>query len=301
MIKEIPFTFRTYCPPAPAIEHVGRNYQRFPGAGYVLPSDELERDRLLLQHNLLKRNFNNTNLIFPYNPLKAYTVLDSGTGAGVWLLDVAKDISPTSMLQGVDIEDGLFPQQNVSSNMSFLVASVTSLPPKWSGLFDIIHQRLLRAALTESEWVAAVKEFNRVLQPGGWVQLAEPGHWTAGPATERWQELVDRLLQFRGFPVDIQELLPGLLRRCGFTGVHIERRSLMAGKWDGAHGCEVRDNFMGVYRGMKTPLLKLGCFGILSSEQELDNLYDAVEKEWDEMEGCSLTFLIVIGQKHADL
>jgi ubiquinone/menaquinone biosynthesis C-methylase UbiE len=114
------------------------------------------------------------------------------------LVDIAKDISPKSALQGIDTESRLFPQKPADANITFFIASTSSLPRNWSGCFDIVHQRLLRAALTDSEWVAVIKEFYRVLQPEGWAQLTEPGRWTAGTATECLQELIDRLFPAPG-------------------------------------------------------------------------------------------------------
>lgn len=69
------------------------------------------------------------------------------------------------------------------------------------------------------------------------------------------------------------------------------------GKWAGQKGIDARDNFMGVFRGMKTPILKSGGLGFVKSEAELDKLLDDLENEWDGTEGAEISFYIVTAQK----
>jgi SAM-dependent methyltransferase len=213
----------------------------------------------------------------------------------LWLLDVAKEINPKSTLCGIDIHDRPFPKPP-PPNMSFHVNSITALPSEWSERFDIVHQRLLTAALIKSEWERAVAEMYRVLKPGGWVQLCEPGLWTGGPATARLIELRARMYDHIDH-YQHSSFIPNLLAQKGFVDVKVEKTEIPIGEWAGPSGCDARDNFIGVYRGLKPHLLRVGCFGMLESEKELDDLYDAVKREWDELKGCSYGFAIVVARK----
>jgi len=298
MLSRLEPFIRPHRPPAPPIDQVEaqRDRHNYPGSDYLLPADQQEQQRLIRQHGILKNAFAGRALWCPLDISKAYFVLDSGTGAGIWLSDFAGQANPSSVLRGIDIESKLFPPRP-PLNASFSLGTITSLPAEWTGRFDLVHQRLLLMALKQAEWVTAMGEMYRVLAPGGWVQLCEPGVWTAGPATARWQELRDRLFEHFDLLLNPLEAIPKLLASAGFSNVAVETRRLDAGKWAGQPGCDVRDNFLGVYRSTKPHLLKLGCWGLVASEKELDGLFDDVQREWDDVEGCCYDFFIVTAQK----
>ncbi|KAG7441924.1 S-adenosyl-L-methionine-dependent methyltransferase [Guyanagaster necrorhizus] len=281
------------------IEHISRTFHNFPGSKYVLPADAAEHERLLLQHKVLNRAFQNRLVLAPVNLDKAQFVLDSGTGAGVWLTDLSLRISPSSILHGIDIEGRLFPS-GPAGIVSFSINSVTNLPPEWSGRFDLVHQRLLLAALTNVEWPKAVEEMFKALRPGGWIQLGEAGPWHAGENNAKLVELIRTLFVSRGLLLDIANDLPNLLKEAGFINIVIQAQDIPLGAWAGEEGCEGRDNFMGVFRGMKTPILRSGGLGIVDSEAALDKIYDAAEQEWNEHHGATLTFYIAYAQKPFD-
>jgi SAM-dependent methyltransferase len=269
---------------------------------------------MILQHRLLKAAFNNKLLYFPYDSSTPLAMLDSGTNGGgflilyhiflpimmrdigAWLFDVANEINRRSTLTGIDIQARTFPQ-SVPGNFSFSINSITALPYDWSNRFDVVHQRLLLASLKKTEWLKATAEMYRVIKPGGYVQLCEPGLWTAGPTTARFLELRNRLYDYTGLCKDFRDFIPDILKRNGFHDIKIVTVEVPAGKWAGQLGCDTRDNFIGVYRALKPHLLRFGCFGMLNSEKELDELYDAVEREWDELKGCNYGFFIAVAKK----
>ncbi|THH14922.1 hypothetical protein EW146_g5486 [Bondarzewia mesenterica] len=262
--------------PGRPIEHAARTCHNFPGASYVLPADETEKKRLVLQHEVMKRAFDGKIVLPPIDINKAQFILDSGTGGAIWLVDLASQVNPSTILHGIDIEARLFPSP-APLNLSFSINSVTALPEGWTGRFDFVHQRILKVALCSSEWPVAVAEIFRVVRPGG--------------ASSK------RLLEKRGMLVDVADRLPGMLKEAGFVNVSIEERGMKAGAWAGKDGCEVRDNYIGVYRGMKTPILNAGGLGVVDSEKEFDDFLDAVEAEWDEIEGTELEMFIMCAQK----
>ncbi|THH11695.1 hypothetical protein EW146_g7950 [Bondarzewia mesenterica] len=231
----------------PSVIHFSRGlpilpqHQIIQGSSYILPADEEEKKRydvpphvvdrlitlghirLVLQHEMIKRRYGNSIVLAPINFNQAQFILDCGTGGGDWLLDLASQINSSSILHGFDIHDKLFPS-SAPSNVSFSVNSVTTLPQGWANRFDLVHQRLLKAALRGAEWPIVVAELFRVTRHGGWLQLVEPDKWNSGEATRSHQALVMRLFNARGMLYDCVEQLPAMLEQAGFTNVKVQKR-----------------------------------------------------------------------------
>ncbi|OBZ66959.1 hypothetical protein A0H81_13343 [Grifola frondosa] len=268
------------------IVHVERNYHSFAGAQYVLPSDDPEKERLALQHRVLKKMFENRIVIPPISFDAADKILDSGTGSGIFLLDLIenKTVPVSVVLQGLDIESRLFPVEDPRimsrGNVYFTVGTVTKLPEDWENSFALVHQRLLIAALRAHEWVEALSEIYRFSLP-----------------EEKHLSLVYTLLGAKGLLRDISVHLPKMLETAGFVDVSVEERKVPLGHLGGQDGVDARNNFMGVYRGMKTPILKAGGLGFVSSEAEFDEMMDAMEKEWDDTPGAEFNFFIIYARK----
>lgn len=182
-------------------------------------------------------------------------------------------------------------------NVEFSTGSITNLPLEWSNSFKLVHQRLLVAALQLPEWKQAIGEMYRVIAPGGWLQMGEVGPWQAGPVTVEHFALLLALFKARGLVIDIYKQIPEMMREAGFVDVYEEERSMAIGSWAGQYGMDVRDNFMGVFRAMKTPALKAGGFGFVKTEEDFDALMAAMEQEWDDTPGSYIKFFIICGKK----
>ncbi|TFK38141.1 S-adenosyl-L-methionine-dependent methyltransferase, partial [Crucibulum laeve] len=278
------------------IQHKARIYTPFPGSAYVLPSDDLERERLELQHHLLERIFDGKLLHAPVALDGELEVLETGTGTGIWLLQLASQVSPSVSLTGLDIENRLFPI-NPPNNITLSTGSVTSMPLEWSNRFTLVHQRLLRPALRRSDWPIALKEIYRVVAPGGWVQLCEVGERTSGPATAKHSKYTDMLYDFRGLFTHCSHHMSRMLTEAGFVNVYSDQRVSRLGKWAGQDGIDGRDNAIGVWKGQKTPFLNAGGFGYVQSEEEFDQRLQEVEQEWDDTPGSTLKFFMFYAQK----
>ncbi|KAK2836966.1 hypothetical protein FQN49_006542 [Arthroderma sp. PD_2] len=142
---------------------------------YVFGRSQKESERLDAQHNLLSKVTENT-LIHPSIPKeRVLCVADIGTGTGIWLKDVSKLLektNPKCYYHGFDISADQFPEQ--PGNVQFSVQDITLPFPKehWHR-YDVVHVRLLVAALEESEYKTAISNLSAILKPGGFLQWEE--------------------------------------------------------------------------------------------------------------------------------
>ncbi|KAJ7660535.1 S-adenosyl-L-methionine-dependent methyltransferase [Mycena rosella] len=273
---------------ASPINHVARQHQVYPGSPYALPADDVEKDRLAFQHQLLKTVFDNRILLAPVNLDGNDKVLDVGTGPGAWLLDMAGCADPSVSMVGIDIESGLFPT-SYPPNIEFRVESVLDLPSEWSTTFSLVHQRFFVVALQTTKWPVALREIFRVLRPGGWVQLCEAGKGSKaeGPAGNwPWMEklgvIYHAYMTSRSLLIDPAQHIPALLEDAGFVDICKESQLQPVGKWGGELGVKNRICTVAVLRAIKTPVLNAGGYGYISSEEEFDALADGLERELDE-------------------
>jgi SAM-dependent methyltransferase len=232
---------------------------------------------------------------------------------GTWIVDVAKHVPTGVTLYGIDIDSRMFPSP-VPSNIHLSLASVVNLPSDWTNSFNLVNQRLLIAGLTSGQWVDALNELHRVLVPGGRVQMCEAGDYRAGPATKNIHKLIDALAGSRGLVsvVDCAPRIPALLKAAGFVDITTEKRQILLGGSvgvDGRKNLTIMFRFVFLYwhhphcvnwpdlRGKKTPILKAGGFGFISSEKEFDELVDSVEAEFEANMDASQDFFVFTARK----
>ncbi|KAF9070011.1 S-adenosyl-L-methionine-dependent methyltransferase [Rhodocollybia butyracea] len=154
-------------------------------------------------------------------------ILESATGTGIWLLDLAREVHPSVSLTGIDISQRLFPTQH-PQNVTFAVHSVTDLPESWSNKFKLINQRLLCGALTPEQWGTVLEELYRVLKPGGWIQLLETGPEatiSGGPMRPYMDALTTASIN-KGLALDLNRTLGRRLKDAGFVSIQEQTTAL---------------------------------------------------------------------------
>ena len=106
----------------------------------------------------------------PHSP----TIADIGTGTGLFLSKLA-EIYPEATLRGFDISQELFPTPgSLPSNVSLNAMDVKQPPPREEeNKYDVVHVRLLTAAMNPADWELAVHNLRRLLKPGGALQWEE--------------------------------------------------------------------------------------------------------------------------------
>ncbi|KAJ5432707.1 uncharacterized protein N7458_011863 [Penicillium daleae] len=143
---------------------------------YVFGRSPKESERLDKQHDLLKK-ITEDSLIHPSIPKEEIlSVADIATGTGIWLKDVARELETSARVNryyhGFDISLDQFPTD--SGLIEFSVHDITKpFPKEHLNRYDLVHVRLLVAAIDESDYQAAISNVKAILKPGGYVQWEE--------------------------------------------------------------------------------------------------------------------------------
>lgn len=150
---------------------------------YWLARDTSEAKRLELQHGYIL-NCQGYYLHPDIPPLPAGTrIADIATGTAIWLREVAA-AKPNVECHGFDISDIMFPASPaLPANVTLHLADIKKpLDERWTGYFDVVHVRLLQAALRIDDWGPVLRNIITLLKPGGWLQWMEDDR---APAVQR--------------------------------------------------------------------------------------------------------------------
>lgn len=118
--------------------------------------------------------------------------------------------------------------------------------------------------------------------------------WQPGPCTRKMMLLVREIYRKSGALVDAVFHIPGWLEEAGFINIHTELSGVPMG---GQEGKEMRDNKCAAYAAMKTPALKAGGFGFINSEEEYDDMVQAMREELIDTVNASVQTYMIFAQK----
>ncbi|KAI8682056.1 hypothetical protein NCS55_00459900 [Fusarium keratoplasticum] len=136
---------------------------------YNMPNDDLECERLDLQHHLFILTLDGRLGLAPPNDpdSKVKRVLDVGTGTGIWAVDFG-DEHPEAQVIGVDLSP--IQPSFVPPNVEFFVDDIEE-PWSFSQPFDYIHSRMMTFSI--KSWPEYIRKIYDNLAPGGYVELIE--------------------------------------------------------------------------------------------------------------------------------
>ncbi|ROW16720.1 hypothetical protein VPNG_01641 [Cytospora leucostoma] len=99
-------------------------------------------------------------------------VADIGTGTGHFL-EVLQQSNPDAVLDGYDISTAMYPA-TTPANINLKVLDIKQpVPEELHGKYNLVHARLLVAAILPDEWMAIVQNLAQLVKPGGWMQWEE--------------------------------------------------------------------------------------------------------------------------------
>ncbi|KAK3682044.1 S-adenosyl-L-methionine-dependent methyltransferase [Podospora appendiculata] len=208
----------------------GRTYHTFKDGSYALPNDEIENERLDLQHHVFTLTFDGKLHIAPLPKPPAH-VLDVGTGMGIWAIDFGKPSIPpkaltalviTLQIVGVDLSpiQPLF----VPPNVSFFV---DDLEDEWNfpQNFDYVFARFMTGSILD--WPKFFKQSFDSLNPGGFIELqdiiypmrSDDGTLTEDSALHKWSVTLAEDFRAAGRRLDSALEYEAQLAEAGFVDI----------------------------------------------------------------------------------
>ncbi|KAJ9628452.1 hypothetical protein H2203_002350 [Taxawa tesnikishii (nom. ined.)] len=147
-------------------EEYGRSYHAFRRGKYVMPNDEREQERMDIHYHSVRLVLDSKHFVAPISD--PGSILDVGTGTGIWAMDVADD-HPGARVIGIDLSP--IQPTAVPPNLEFQVMDADE-PWDFSDRFDYVHTRLMNGFSIKS-WPFFYAQAFAALQPGGWVENQE--------------------------------------------------------------------------------------------------------------------------------
>ncbi len=257
---------------------------------YQLPKDEEEDSRLNFQHYALFHAIGN-HYVAPLS-LPLQTILDVGTGTGIWANEMAT-LFPAAVVVGLDLSTSSF-REPIPDNCLLRIGNVLTGLPFPDAFFSFTHQRLLVAGITVDNWPRVIHELVRVTRRNGWIELVETDHLmvNAGPATAKMHELIEVISKNLGFDGTVIHHLGDFLVQEKLQGVEMQPIRIPVGEWGGRVGSMMKRDFLAATKGLKGRYsTSAGITGV-----EFDRMANAMAEEWETYHS-SCIFYAVYGKR----
>ncbi|KAK8437821.1 S-adenosyl-L-methionine-dependent methyltransferase [Phyllosticta citricarpa] len=199
-------------------EH-GRRYHAYKDGTYHLPNDEVEADRLDLQHHLFRLTTDDALYLstLPTNIHNEFA-----------------DEHPSANVLGIDLSP--IQPTEIPPNCSFLVDDAED-QWAWDTKFDFIHVRAMVAAI--KDWPRLLGQSYEFLNPGGYIELqdlcmppkCDDGSAPSDSAMLEISSLFGRAAAMVGLDMQAPSKFPQMLRALGFEDVHTRRYKWPIGPW----------------------------------------------------------------------
>ncbi len=260
---------------------------------YLLPKDDQEIDRLDRQHYIVRFMLHENYLA----PLQAPgRILDVGCGTGRWAIEMAKAF-PSAEIVGLDIVKPTPDASQRPSNVLFLQRDVLKRLPFTDHIFDYVHMRFLIGALPAANFQSVINELSRVVRPGGWIELAEPGPFiNAGVGLETLWKWMTALAKRKGIDMAAGSHLDKFLKEAGFKHVSKQQIDIPVGDFAGQIGHLSAQNILDLVSAIQAPVVALN----IASAKEFETMLGIAKTELARTNGnCVFQMYIAAAQKTA--
>lgn len=144
---------------------------------YLLPRGGLASARLTFQHAAVTRAQGwllHPNVRQSISNLKTPRIADLATGNGIWAFEVAEEF-PSAEIVGLDISAEQFPPTKTwPSNVKFELGDLFEpVPARYQQYFDVVHIRLIVAAIYNMDKDILMQNIVSMIKPGGYIQWDE--------------------------------------------------------------------------------------------------------------------------------
>ncbi|KAG0035034.1 hypothetical protein BGZ82_005434 [Podila clonocystis] len=265
----------------------GREYYPDKTLPYLLPCDEQESERLLLQHYVMRYAFG-SNVIPPIDTTIAGKVLDCGCGPGTWIMEMATEFEDLDFY-GFDISP-MYPSAIHPKNAHFSMANLLDPEiPFASERYLLVHQRNMLLGLTQDAWPGVVQDLFRCVIPGGsgWLQLSEvdPIWCRPGPVSRSVLKMLNETAQNRNVDVLLPQRLDQVLKDVGCEQVKMMMVEIPIGPWGGKIGVLWRDVLKAEMEALKPVVLQAALENAVAAGADIAvcGAEMTTAEEWDEM------------------
>lgn len=269
---------------------------------YPMSKDEIERQRLDLQHRLLREGLGR-NHFAPVRRPRA--ILNVGSGSGIWCREMAR-LFPFARVLGLDITEvyeayarAHLPEKDQPTNYHFLRAdALLGFPFQGdsSDAFDLVHSRFLAVWVHQQRWPWMVAEMARVSRPGGWVESVESTlPECEGPSYQVLRQTGIRLFEQLMGRYNPGPQVAGWMQAAGLERVQMKQQVLGAGTSKEALRLQkliAEDMLLGFSWSSYPLLLKMGGF----TKETLDHHVAAMREELAALP-ISMIVYVTTGQK----
>jgi SAM-dependent methyltransferase len=271
-------------------------------SSYILDTENAaEMARLVRQHRFVT-DYGGGLLPADLPLAGVHSVLDVGCGPGAWIHDFAL-AHPDMQVVGVDISPKMVEYAGVRTaekglaNAKFFEMDVRQPLDFPDQSFDLVHQRMLGWFMPPDVWPGLMKEYARILRPGGIINLWEGDF---GQTSSHANETISRLLMQAlkrsglGFSPDgrqtgITPRLSRFLRDVGCKDIHMYAYALDCSFGAPLHPYSVQDAMVG-WKLSQPFLVKMG----MATQQEIERIYQLAVEEMNSAEFCSLWIQVAV-------
>ncbi|KAF9280603.1 hypothetical protein BGZ88_012098 [Linnemannia elongata] len=265
----------------------GREYYPDKTLPYLLPCDEQESERLLLQHYVIRYAFG-SNIIPPIDTTIAGKVLDCGCGPGTWVMEMATEYEDLDFY-GFDISP-MYPTAIHPKNAHFSMGNLLDPEiPFASDSYLLVHQRNMLLGLTQDAWPGVVQDLFRCVIPGGhgWLQLSEvdPIWSRPGPISRSVLKMLNETAQNRNVDVLLPSRLDQVLKDVGCENVKMMMVEIPIGPWGGKIGMLWRDVLKAEMEALKPIVLQAALENAIAGGMDVAvcGAEMTTAEEWEEM------------------